>query len=383
MIDFYLYDRAGKWVGHLDGVADYDIEHNTTLDTLELELCGNTVAPVKGDRVVFFDDHGPRECLVQGITDTDGEEGRTKTVYCEDSLSELRCKVTSKVDGGEKSSTLLGTFTDSTAWDAGTQGQVEKFTATDVTNLEGIVKLAEAQDGSIKTEFEVSDTAVTKRTVSIVQPDEDFSGIRFDYGRNIESVERIVEEDDVYTKIVARGGTYKTQEQVYDETLHDWLWKDVTKKYEAVAKDDGLLGVWGWPTKSGTRHSECIWNASDYSNESMGVSGDEFSQTVQDALAAAAARELKANGPKISYSASVEVFDEPVRVGQKVQIVHSEMTPELRLEGSVVKTNETPEGKTVTIGTIASTLADTVLRQSSAINGVTGGSSAFYTRSAT
>lgn len=368
-MQFILYDRWGEWKAPLDGIADYVIAHDYSLGTLELTLIGNQVQPAKEDRILFHDGRW-NEVLVTGIETVDDDEGRYTQIYCEDSISELRRKDIEELDGGQFSSSMLGPIIQGTIWNLGTQGTAEQFAVKETTALDALYKLAEAQDGIIKTDIQVDSYRVISRTVSIVQADTVFSGIRFDYGRNINSIKRIIEEDDVYTKIIATGGSYTTEKQVWDDTIKDWLWKTITEHYSCTLQNDSLLPYWGWPTKNGTRHSEFRWTDSKISNETYGAEegNKEYMPTVQAALEAAAWKELQANGPKINYEASVELFDQDINVGQLAQIVDLTFEPPLALEGTVIKTTQTPDGKTVTFGTIASTIADTILRQQSSIS---------------
>ena len=383
MIRFFLYDRWGDWVAPMDGITEYEITHETGGEnSVEMTLVGQTVTPTKEDRIVWHDGAGWHEHLVAGVETAKRKGEEETTVYAEDSISELRRKWVEELDGGESSSSLLNTIVDGTLWYCGSQGTVKNFKATDSTAMECLVELADAQGGIIKTEIQVDDLKVTKRIVSIVQPDEDFCGLRFDYGRNVSEIARIIEEDDVYTKITAYGGTYTESELVYDPDIDDEIWKDVTHQYTCTIADESLLSTWGWPTKDGTiRHSETEWEDSSYSNENFAGNEEEtgFVQAVQDALEAAAEQELASYGPRISYEADVELFGRDVNVGQKVQITDCTFSPELRLEGTVLKTVEDMEGKKVTLGTIASTLADTVLRQDKTISGLTTGNSSFWT----
>lgn len=379
-MQFTLYDRWGKWVAPMDGIQEWNIEHNTTLDTLELVLTGNTIQPSKEDRILFEDGFGWHEVLVAGVETTDDESGRYTEVYCEDSIAELRRKDIEELDGGASSSNLLGSIVSGTIWDVGKQGTVTEYKVKEITALEALYELAEAQEGIIKTDIQVDEYNVIKRTVSIVQPDTEFSGIRFDYGRNIASIKRIIEEDDVYTKIIARGGIYVSNEQVWDEDIKDWLWRDVNHYYTCTVEDNALLPVWGWPTKTGIRHSEFRWTDDTISNEKFSDSEGNrgYLASVQAALEKAARKELAANGPRISYEADVELFDEDINVGQLAQMTDFEFDPPLVLEGTVMRTVETPDGKKVTFGTIASTIADTIMRQQSSLTALTSDSSAFY-----
>lgn len=368
-MQFTLYDRWGNWKSPMDGIADYLIDHNYSLGTLELTLVGNTVQPAKEDRILFKDGSGWNEVLVTGVETADDDQGRYTSVYCEDSISELRRKDIETLDSS-KTSNLLGALIDNTIWNLGIQGSVEDFKVEEITALEALYDLAEAQNGIIKTEISVDEYRVVARTVSIVQPDTYFCGIRFDYGRNINSIKRIIEEDDVYTKIIARGGAYTATKQVWDETIQDWLWKTVTEHYTCTVEDDALLSIWGWPTKTGIRHSEFRWTDDTISNEkfSSGTNNRTFMPEVQAELEAAAKKQLAANGARISYEASVELFDQDINVGQLAQIVDVTFEPPLALEGTVIQTTENPDGKTVVFGTIASTIADTILNQQKSIS---------------
>lgn len=382
MIQFILYDRWGEWIAPIDGVSDYTITHTADgCDTLELVLSGNKVQPSKEDRILFRDGYGWNEVLVTGDETTEDEKGRATQLFCENSITELRRKDIPILEGGERNSTMLNAIVEGTWWYVGTQGEAEEYSVEEVSAMEALNELADAQEGIIHTDIQVDDYKVIRRTVSIIQPETEFCGIRFDYRRNIKSISRVIEEDDIYTRVIAKGGSYTQEEHVWDEDIQDWLWKQVTKNYEVTVQDDALLPYWGWPTKDGTiRHSETRWSDSTISNEKFAAAKGKtvFVPEVEEALRKAAMKQLATYGPRISYSADVELFDQDINVAQLAQITDYDFDPPLMLEGTVMKTIETPEGKTVVFGTIASTIADTIMRQSRKITMLTGESSVFY-----
>lgn len=233
-----------------------------------------------------------------------------------------------------------------TTWEV---GEVEDFGTADLTlsqtdAYKAILEIAGTWGCEVRPDVEVSHGGVTRRAVSLVHQRGASRGARFEYGRDVGSVEKSILDDDVITACYGYGKTLDTE----TDGEKDRVWCYVEGTDEQKAR-------WGQPDgRGGRKHSEGMFEDSKIEDE------DELEEATRAYLAEHSAPSVQY---KVKKASAMQLRG--VRLGDVVQVTDRQFTPELRLEARVgeLKRNVlSGVTESATFGTVTSILPDVLTR---------------------
>ena len=345
---FLLYTRWGQQLGELPVLSAIHRQEINSTDELDLTL---SQPLAKGDRVLWYDGRDWYEHVVDEQTQShDG--GETFEAVCISSLmADLELShIKLWVAYGISAETALSTILENTTW---TTGNVDDFGNKDVIfERESVYDAVCGVAGNWIAEFRpvitVGDWGVVSRKVDMVQHYGESTGVRFEYGYGMKGVLKETLSDGVYTAVYAYGKQLDTKTDGVNDRL------TVT-----VERDD-LLDSWGLPDgQGGTMHA---WGVYENSECESSTQLEEEANAFLDQHAQ----------PTMSYKTDIPFASlKGARLGDVVQVVDKEFTPELRLEariGAIDRDILSGETTSCTFGTIRSVLPDALVRVYSQVN---------------
>lgn len=351
---FMLFDRWGNPLGDIQSVIDAKRTRGTDgTDTLDITVIGEIN---KDERIVFRDSMGRWAEYLCRYPETERSSGRPiTTAYCSGSVCELsRVYIEDRRNRSATAEACLAKALDGTKWKVGT---VQAGLTTHQADLafyhefvsDALQDICDTFGLELQTRIEVEGSTVKARYIDLLEQRGDpESTRRFEYRKDLPSIKRTVDSDNVITRLWCWGkGVEQTDGN--GEATGGYSRKigigDVNDGKPYLDADASTLAQWGIAGPDGkTMPSEGVYENGDIDDPAK-------------LLAAGKARLAKACKPSVSYTATVAAlgragFDpEGVDVGDSVQIIDSAFTPTLRLEGRVLKIEEDLIG----------TLADTTL----------------------
>lgn len=351
---FMLFDRWGNPLGDIQSVIDAKRTRGTDgTDTLDITVIGEIN---KDERIVFRDSMDRWTEYLCRYPETERSSGRPiTTAYCSGSVCELsKVYIEDRRNRDATASACLAKALDGTKWKVGT---VQAGLTTHQADLafyhefvsDALQDICDTFGLELQTRIEVDGSTVKARYVDLLeQRGATESTRRFEYRKDLPSIKRTVDSDNVITRLWCWGkGVEQTDGN--GEATGGYSRKigigDVNDGKPYIDAPAATLAQWGIAGPDGkTMPSEGVYENGDIDDPAK-------------LLAAGKARLAKACKPSVSYTATVAAlgragFDpEGVDVGDSVQIIDSAFTPTLRLEGRVLKIEEDLIG----------TLADTTL----------------------
>lgn len=359
MIEFWRYDRWDSYIGPLsDVMAASSREESGGENSVTLTTSGESLA--KGDRVVWRDSMGKwHEHIANEPVATRGEDGSVVyETYCEDAINELfRDKVDEVRIRSGTADAALDKILQQTRWKRGkvdvTGSRTKSFYHISVG--EAIQQLVKTWGGEVYSSFDVDENGIVSRMVNLVTAmGERATHKRFEYGKDLVSVKRTVEADDVYTAMRGFGKGDDLGDDDEGTNGRRITFSDLNGGRDYV-EDREALERWGRPDgKGGKAHAFGTVTFQDCEDPA------ELMELTRDALD-------KAKQPKVSYECSVRDLAamgcpwEGVGVGDSVQVVDTCFSPALRLEARVMAIRRSlfdPADTDVTIGNVRSTISD-------------------------
>lgn len=360
---FALFDRFGKPLGDIATVLEATRTRATDgTDTLDITVIGEID---KDERIVFQDSMG-RWCeYICQYPETERSTGRpVTTAYCSGSVCELsRTYIEDRRNRDATSSACAAKALDGTKWkpgtiQAGTSTHTADLSFYHTSALDALDKVCDTFGLELRARIEVSGNNISARYVDLLEHrGESAATRRFEYGRDLTSVKRTVNGDDVVTRLWCWGKGVETTDENGDATGgygRKIGISDVNDGRPYIDADQATLNQWGIIGADGKiHHAEGSYENGDIDDPVK-------------LLAAGKAYLAKASKPSVSYTADVETlgmagFDaDGVDVGDEVQIVDTTFTPALRLEGRVLKIEEDliggPDETKITLGNIRQTI---------------------------
>ncbi|MEG2533788.1 MAG: phage tail spike protein, partial [Gordonibacter sp.] len=359
---FYLFDRWGEQLGTILGVmravrsCEINGVHKLTLTTPSYLD--------KGQRVLYKDTRGKyREFVVQEITeDHDESDCVITTALCEDSICELNGDyLEDKRPSGTASAALVVALAPS-RWKVGTVDVTgtQKMSFYHCSVREAICEIAEAYKSEVSAEIVVSGGYVVERRVNILKRIGSDNGKRFAYRKDLASISRTVEIDDVISALYGFG---KGLEQVDDTG-------EATGGYDRKLTFGRINGGLDYVADSTARE---LWGRPDVNGGKAHVFGRvEFSdcEDMQELLSLTNSELTRRTTPRVSYTANVVNLAaggfvvEGCSEGDSVQIVDTAFAKPLRLVGRVLKIDEdllAPEETVITLGNIQPSIDSTLM----------------------
>ena len=351
---FTLFDRWGNPLGDIQSVLDAKRTRGTDgTDTLDITVIGEIN---KDERIIFRDSMGRWAEYICQYPETERSSGRPVTIaYCSGSVCELsKVYIEDRRNRGATASACLTKALDGTKWKVGT---VQTGLTTHQADLafyhefvsDALQDICDTFGLELQTRIEVEGSTVKARYIDLLEQRGDAESTRrFEYRKDLPSIKRTVDSDNVITRLWCWGkGVEQTDEN--GEATGGYSRKigisDVNDGKPYIDADASTLAQWGIAGPDGkTMPSEGVYENGDIDDPAK-------------LLAAGKAYLAKTCKPSVSYTATVAAlgragFDpEGVDVGDSVQIIDSAFTPTLRLEGRVLKIEEDLIG----------TLADTTL----------------------
>ena len=351
---FTLFDRWGNPLGDIQSVLDAKRTRGTDgTDTLDITVIGEIN---KDDRIVFRDSMGRWAEYICRYPETERSSSRpVTTAYCSGSVCELsKVYIEDRRNRSATAEACLAKALDGTKWKVGT---VQAGLTTHQADLafyhefasDALQDICAAFGLELQTRIEVEGSTVKARYVDLLEQRGDpESTRRFEYRKDLPSIKRTVDSDNVITRLWCWGkGVEQADEN--GEATGGYSRKigigDVNNGKPYIDADAATLAQWGIAGPDGkTMPSEGVYENGDIDDPAK-------------LLAAGKEYLAKTCKPSVSYTATVAAlgragFDpEGVDVGDSVQIIDSAFTPTLRLEGRVLKIEEDLIG----------TLADTTL----------------------
>ena len=288
---FILFDRWGEQLRTVTGITSAEwAEELNGEDTLTLAA---TDELAKGQRVVWCDQQGIwHEHTVASVSMEHAGGEPVYTATCENSISELYGDwVADKRPSGSASLAVRAAL-ETSRWTVGTVDVEGSHSASlyRTSAREALQTVVETWGGELSTTIAVSGTKVTSRRVNLTRRGSD-NGRRFTYGRDMLSIARTVDADDVVTALYGFG----KGEEVGDGYGRGIDFADVNGGKQYV-EDLEALETWGRPDGSGGKaHVFGKFEASDCDDP-------------EELLELTRAELERRKEPKVSYEASVSTF---------------------------------------------------------------------------
>lgn len=336
----WAYDRWGNQIGCIYDWADaYHIDEVNGEDSVTLVLPSIAMQSgdelIKGDRILWLDEFSTwHEHIVNKIETFHLEGTLYYQVYAENSMVELMLDYKDERDSyGFKNAVALQRLLEGTRWSV---GQVDDLGVGNVkyyhqSAYEGLVEIVEIWGGEVSSTIAVGPGGVSARYINHRSQIGSDNGLLFEYGYDMDGITRIVDLDEVYTRIYCYG----KGEEVYNEETGsvgngrriDFAEINGGKKY---VEDSKAVLSWGHPDAyGGIQHS-------------VGVFVWEDCEDPAELLALGRAKLDEVKEPRVYYEATVVAladagFDfKNARAGDTVHILDERL--EWRLEGRVLKT---------------------------------------------
>ena len=323
---FTLFDRWGTQLRTVAGVSSAEwVEELNGEDTLTIV----TTDPLeKGQRVVWCDQQGAwHEHIVASVSMEHAGGEPTYTATCENSIAELYGDwVADKRPSGSAALAVRAAL-ETSRWTVGTVDVEGSHSASlyRTSAREALQTVVETWGGELSTAIAVSGTQVTSRRVNLTRRGTD-NGRRFAYGRDMMSVSRTVDADDVVTALYGFG----KGEEVGDGYGRGIDFADVNGGKQYV-EDLEALETWGRPDgNAGKAHVFGKFEASDCDDP-------------EELLELTRAELDRRKEPKVSYEASVETFADygydfaGAALGDDVALVDTAGSVSFRAKGRVTR----------------------------------------------
>lgn len=305
------------------GSSSYEFTVPTTHEDADKIVEGNYVVrtDLDGKHLMF---------TIMNIEETHAEDSE-KVVYCEDAGLELmnEVEVAYKETTAKDIKHYINKAISATGWTIGycdvDATRTLEFTE-DENILARILRIASEFNAEISFSVKLSGMSVSKRYVNIYEQRGEDNGKRFVYSKDIKSIRRTVNMDNVATAIYAVGKTDDKGKTTYIDALtydKDDIYTESGSKY--LYNRDALKR---WGQQGGNIHY--IFRYETSKNTEL--------------LNRAITELKKRENPLITYEVDVALLErlagyeeEQVRIGDTVKVIDYSFTPELYLEARIVE----------------------------------------------
>lgn len=316
-------------------------EQLNKLYTLDMEVSANQPEAqylVEENYILFKDLLGEWQLyIIKEVTETHDSE-HTKAIYAEHASQELLDEICSYEISGQSlvASTMLSNVLTGTRWSA---GNVTSTSARVIDNvktlnksvLEAVQALRTEYSFDIKFRFNVVGNRIANRYVDLLQNIGNDYGKRFEYNKDIDKVERVVNTADLKTAIVPVGKDGLDISSVTWTIPTNSLNKPAGQKY---LENTTATAKWGYGV-AGSKRPRYVY----YENTEMTTADD----LIRDAYIVLCNLTI----PKTTYNLNVvDLFAltgdsslsyESVKLGDYVVVVDNEFTPALAVKTMVIE----------------------------------------------
>lgn len=367
MVQLFVFDRWDNFIRATDAITCTRIEEVNGEDTLVFTTIESYE---KGQRIVFQDGEGVwHEHVVTEIEESREERYVLSTVTAEDSLCEtLGDFIEDLRNQNTTASVALSKALSVTRWEQGATSALGNASQNfyQMSARAAINAVAETWGGEIYKQIDAGTKGITRRRVSIVSRIGSNRYKRFEYRKDLTSIRREVNSDDVVTALYGYGSGLAATDDEGNETggfTRKITFGDINGGKNYVA-DEEALEAWGRPDgKGGKAHVFGTVEFSDCEDPKV--------------LLSLTKEELpKRTVPSVTYTANVIDLQaagfeyEGVALGDDVQIVDTAFVPALELQGRVLRIEwnyRDPSQTVITLGNIQPAITDDIYRQSAAL----------------
>lgn len=378
---FTICDRWGNPVDDLDNVTRAVRTRSVDgTDTLDLTLSDNIA---KDDRIIIRDSMERWGEYIVQETDTSREDGTpVTTANCSTSMSILsRCWIEDRRPSGNAAE-CLAVALEGTGWEPGTvqAGTIHPDAAPNFYHcsvLDAIQNISETFGLEIQTEIQPDTTGnrVGRRIIHMLdQCGNHTTTKRFEYGKDLTDITRTVDPSDVVTRLYGWGKGVETGDEDTGGYGRKLDFSSVNNGLKYV-EDTKAAEEWGIPGPDGTKLPS--------------VGSVEFGdcEDPEELLRLTKDKLKNISKPTISYEANVIALGtagmdmEGTDIGDTVQIIDTTFNQPLRLDGRILKIQESliqgDNETTITLGNIGNTWTQRVAAQQQAIDKLVSNSGAW------
>lgn len=263
----FVNDRFGKQKYALsDFIKFVHDDELGSFDFIDLTVPGNHVQ--KGDYLLWKDYSGKwREHIVSNEDVLHTSSGLVQTIHAPNSITEVSRNFFDDAIYFTNIDNALRNLLNKTRWTLGKIDNIESLPLwlRKETVYEGLcdIKAVAQESAYFTTEVETLMSGVEKRTLNYVKSIGRDSGIIFYYGYDTDNVERIVNVDEIITRLHCFGKDYDDEVSEEDE----FIYQRYKRKFDFVSRygvdyveDNEAKEKYGIPDKNGIlQHSEGIY----------------------------------------------------------------------------------------------------------------------------
>jgi len=331
-----------------DLASGSDVFEFSTLNTPSLAqslIVGNFIAFKVDDKFKLFQ--------ITNTTDTHEDTFEIR-VYCESAGLQLINSVfrATKLISCDLQRFLKNVLQD-TGWDVGDVFLSEKVLDLDIETASCYSALQNnisSFDAELDFRVEIENNIITGKYVDAYLQKGRVTGIRFEYGKNVDSVKREVDSSDLYTALIGEGNNSVNFKNVVVEGIDKPLGQDYVGDKEAFERYNyqgrHLMGSYKFET----------------------TSPEELLRETYKKL-----QEVKT--PKITYEVSVAILGEDIRIGDTINVIDNYFNPPLYLQARVSKLETSmsnPKNNTCTLANfveVSSNIDDSIKQIATQLKG--------------
>ena len=365
-----------------DALVAYHTEELNGRDVLDLVIPGHYNIEKK-DRIIFKDRQGNwKEFIVSEIITEHTEEGLKTTLHCESSFYELFGDfVEDKKPRDATAQQALLSILENSRWQVGIVDDL----GTNSTNFyrqsvkEAVHQIAEIWGGEIRTRIIVSGNKITNRYIDILARRGNDLGKRYEYTKDIQSIRKTVQADDVITALYGFGRGIEIEETggfgrridfgeiEWKKENGDPVDKPLGQKWIGL---DEVKERWGRLNPDGTKShvfGKVEFDDIEDPEELLKLTWEEYQKRCE---------------PLISYEGKVidlKEIDgrehEGVELGDVVTVIDKEFNPELRIKARVIQYTADlldPSNDEVVLGNFVKDITDETIETEKAVNNFKG-----------
>lgn len=351
-VKFLVYSRWGEYVRELTGVER--ATHKQEINREDTLFISGFFVLAKGDRILWRDGDTWREHVVNEINQRHDDEESMEYVCEPAHMADLRADHVEIMSlRNVTAEHALSLVIELTSWSIGTVDDfgIGSFTLQKVSSYEALLEVAGTWGCEIQPSIEVDESGVVSRKISLLKKIGSDNGVRFEYGRGMSGVQKQVLSDDVITACFGYGKSLETDDFGVTKYL---TFEAINDGLAYVTVEDSVLEMWGIPDgKGGVRH---VFGC--YENSQC----DDEQQLLDETIEHLA----QYSTPQVSYETEIPFASlNGVHLGDTVQVIDLDFTPELRLEariGAMDRNLISGETSSCTFGSVVSILPDVYAR---------------------
>lgn len=347
-------------------------------DVLDLVIPGHYNIEKK-DRIVFKDRQGNwKEFIVSEIITEHSDEGLITTLYCESSFYELYGDfIEDKKPRDVTADMALLSVLESTRWEVGIVDDLGINSANFYRQSvkEAVQKIAEVWGGEIRIRIEVSGNKIVHRYIDLLTRRGNDLGKRYEYTKDIQSIRKTVQADDIITALYGFGKGEEIDEtggygRRIDFSEVEWsiengdpMDKPLGQKWIGL---DEVKERWGRPKSDGTKahvFGKVEFDDIEDPEELLKLTWEEYQKRCEPLIAY--------EGKVIDLKAVDGREHEGVGLGDVVTVIDKEFNPELRIKARVIQYSADlldPSNDEVVLGNFIKDITDETIKNEKAIS---------------